>query len=108
MCGGVLSSMCVSLDCRNAAASAITPPVEVLRGTHKDLTFQFGPLPGSRLENVVAYEFELPGRFEPWPGRTHAVRRDPARPAARPATPRPPSRRPPPRAGPSSGLPARW
>ncbi len=49
-------------------------PVEVLRGTHKDLSFQFGPLPGFRLDNVVAYEFELPERFEPWPGRTRLER----------------------------------
>jgi hypothetical protein len=49
-------------------------PVEVLRGTHKDLTFQFGPLPGFRRDNVVAYEFELPERFEPWPGRTRVER----------------------------------
>jgi hypothetical protein len=48
--------------------------VEVLRGTHKDLTVQFGPLPGVRLDNVVAYEFELPERFEPWPGRTRLER----------------------------------
>jgi hypothetical protein len=49
-------------------------PVEVLRGTHKDLAFQFGPLPGFRLGDVVAYEFELPERFEPWPGRTRLER----------------------------------
>jgi hypothetical protein len=48
--------------------------VEVIRGTHKDLTFQFGPLPGYRLDNFVAYEFELPERFEPWPGRTRLER----------------------------------
>jgi uncharacterized protein DUF402 len=30
----------------------------------------FGPLPGVRHEGVVAYEFELPDSFEPWPGRT--------------------------------------
>ncbi|HEX5504524.1 MAG TPA: DUF402 domain-containing protein [Thermomicrobiales bacterium] len=49
-------------------------PVEVLRGTHEDLSFQFGPLPGFRLDNVVAYEFALPERFEPWPGRTRLER----------------------------------
>ena len=49
-------------------------PVEVLRGTHKDLSFHFGPLPGFRLDNVVTYEFELPERFEPWPGRTRLER----------------------------------
>lgn len=49
-------------------------PVEVLRGTHRDLAVRFGPLPGVRHENVVAYEFALPERFEPWPGRTRLER----------------------------------
>ena len=48
--------------------------VDVLRGTHKDLAFAFGPLPGFRLGSVVAYEWELPERFEPWPGRTRLER----------------------------------
>ena len=34
----------------------------------------FGPLPGVRDGNVVAYEFALPARFEPWPGRTRLER----------------------------------
>jgi hypothetical protein len=29
-----------------------------------------GPLPGVRADDTVAYEFRLPGRFDPWPGRT--------------------------------------
>lgn len=45
-------------------------PVEVIRGTHKHPSLRFGPLPGYRLDNVVAYEWELPARFEPWPGRS--------------------------------------
>lgn len=45
-------------------------PVEVVRGTWKDRELRFGPLPGYRLGNVLAYEWELPARFEPWPGRT--------------------------------------
>ena len=47
--------------------------VEVLRGAHgrEDL---FGPLPGFRVGEVVAYEFELPQRFVPWPGRTRLER----------------------------------
>lgn len=45
-------------------------PVEVLRGTHKNPELRFGPLPGRRLGDVVAYEWQLPARFEPWPGRT--------------------------------------
>lgn len=49
-------------------------PVEIMKGTHRDHAFTFGPLPGFRLENVVAYEFELPERFEPWPGRTRLER----------------------------------
>lgn len=49
---------------------ATPEPVEVLRGTWKDRGLRFGPLPGYRLDDVVAYEWELPARFEPWPGRT--------------------------------------
>lgn len=48
--------------------------VEVLRGAHRDSGSLFGPLPGLRLGDVVAYEFELPERFEPWPGRTRLER----------------------------------
>jgi hypothetical protein len=48
--------------------------VEVMRGTQRDLALQFGPLPGFRLGDVVAYEMELPERFEPWPGRTRLER----------------------------------
>lgn len=48
--------------------------IEVIRGTHRDLAFQFGPLPGFRFGDVVAYEFALPERFEPWPGRTRLER----------------------------------
>jgi hypothetical protein len=48
--------------------------VEVFRGTNRDHSIQFGPLPGFRLGNVVAYEFGLSERFEPWPGRTHLER----------------------------------
>jgi hypothetical protein len=53
---------------------AMSEPVEVIRGTHHDLEFAFGPLPGFRHGDVVAYEFELPVRFEPWPGRTRLER----------------------------------
>lgn len=52
---------------------AMIEPVEILRGKHKD-AFLFGPLPGMRDGDVVAYEFELPGRFAPWPGRTRLER----------------------------------
>lgn len=45
-------------------------PIEVLRGTWKEPGLRFGPLPGYQLGDVLAYEWELPARFEPWPGRT--------------------------------------
>jgi hypothetical protein len=44
--------------------------VEVWRGRHGDPDPLFGPLPGVRAGEVLAYEFELPDRFIPWPGRT--------------------------------------
>jgi hypothetical protein len=53
---------------------AAIEPVEVLRRKHHDPSPLFGPLPGVRLDNVVAYEFALPERFEPWPGRTRIER----------------------------------
>jgi hypothetical protein len=34
----------------------------------------FGPLPGVRSDDTLAYEFELPDRFTPWPGRTRLER----------------------------------
>ncbi len=43
--------------------------VEVMRGRHGQEGL-CGPLPGVRRAGVVAYEFELPDSFEPWPGRT--------------------------------------
>ena len=43
--------------------------VEVMRGRHAEAQL-FGPLPGARHGQVVAYEFQLPDSFEPWPGRT--------------------------------------
>ena len=48
---------------------ALSQPVEVMRGHHGQERL-FGPLPGVRHAKVVAYEFELPSSFEPWPGRT--------------------------------------
>lgn len=55
----------------------ITPtaqPVEIWRGTHSDPDNLFGPLPGLQIGDVVAYEFELPERFVPAPGRTRIER----------------------------------
>ncbi|MFI0352892.1 DUF402 domain-containing protein [Actinomadura sp. 9N407] len=48
--------------------------VEVWRGRHGDPDPLFGPLPGARLDDTLAYEFELPARFTPWPGRTRLER----------------------------------
>jgi uncharacterized protein DUF402 len=48
--------------------------VEVWRGGHREPKHLFGPLPGLRLGDVVAYEFELPERFVPAPGRTSVER----------------------------------
>jgi hypothetical protein len=44
--------------------------VEVWRGRHGDPGPLFGPLPGVRAGDVLAYEFQLAPRFTPWPGRT--------------------------------------
>jgi hypothetical protein len=44
--------------------------VKVWRGRHGDPVPLFGPLPGVRADDVLAYEFELSSQFTPWPGRT--------------------------------------
>lgn len=43
--------------------------IEVWRGAHGEPEL-FGPLPGVRDGDVLAYEFQLPDRFVPWPGGT--------------------------------------
>jgi Protein of unknown function (DUF402) len=48
--------------------------VEVWRGGHGDPEPLVGPLPGVRDGDTLAYEFQLPQRFEPWPGRTRLER----------------------------------
>jgi hypothetical protein len=48
--------------------------VEVWRGRHGDPVPLSGPLPGVRTDTALAYEFELPARFVPWPGRTRLER----------------------------------
>lgn len=48
--------------------------VQVWQGRFGDPVPLFGPLPGVREGDVVAYEFTLPARFEPWPGRTRLER----------------------------------
>ena len=49
-------------------------PVSVTRSSAKDPSFSFGPLPGLRDGDVLAYEFALPERFVPWPDRTNVDR----------------------------------
>jgi hypothetical protein len=44
--------------------------VEVWRGAYGDPVPPFGPLPGVRIGDTLAYEFQLPDRFVPWPGRS--------------------------------------
>ncbi|MFI7679748.1 DUF402 domain-containing protein [Actinophytocola sp. NPDC049390] len=44
--------------------------IEVWRGRHGDPVPLFGPLPGVRDGDEVAYEFRLPDSFVPWPGRS--------------------------------------
>src|SRR5690348_13955155 len=48
--------------------------VDVWRGRHGDPVPLFGPLPGVRAGDTLAYEFELQARFVPWPGRTRLER----------------------------------
>jgi hypothetical protein len=48
--------------------------VEVMRGGSDPERSLFGPLPGMRHDNVLAYEFELPEQFTPWPGRSRLER----------------------------------
>jgi uncharacterized protein DUF402 len=44
--------------------------IDVWRGRHGDPVPLFGPLPGVRSGDTLAYEFQLPARFTPWPGRS--------------------------------------
>jgi hypothetical protein len=48
--------------------------LKVWRGRHGDPEPLFGPLPAVRAGDVLAYEFELPAGFTPWPGRTRLDR----------------------------------
>ena len=43
--------------------------IEVWRGRHGDPEPLFGPLPGIRDGDTLAYEFQLSNVFDPWPGR---------------------------------------
>jgi hypothetical protein len=49
-------------------------PVSVFRGKFADPVPPFGPLPGVRIGDVLAYEFELPERFVPKPGHARLER----------------------------------
>lgn len=59
---------------RKVCVRPMVETVQVWRGSHREPENLFGPLPGLRDGDVVAYEFELPRRFEPWPGRTRLER----------------------------------
>lgn len=50
--------------------------IQVYLGTHKqgDPTL-FGPLPGRRLGDVIAFEMQAPPVFTPWPGRSRVERK---------------------------------
>lgn len=48
--------------------------ISVWRGKHGDPIPPLGPLPGLLDGDVLAYEFELPNNFRPWPGRTRFER----------------------------------
>lgn len=49
-------------------------PTKVWRGKHRDPDDLFGPLPAVRLGDTLAYEFELPDHFTPWPNHTRLQR----------------------------------
>lgn len=49
-------------------------PVEVWRGKYGDPVPLFGPLPGRRDGAALAYEFELPPAYQPWPDRDRLER----------------------------------
>jgi hypothetical protein len=48
--------------------------VQVWLGRHGDPEPLFGPLPGIRDGDTLAYEFELSADFVPWPGKTRLER----------------------------------
>lgn len=48
--------------------------VEVWRGRYGDPVPLLGPLPGVRVDDTLAYEFEIPARLASWPGRGRAER----------------------------------
>jgi len=48
--------------------------VEVWQGRHGDPVPLLGPLPGVRQDDTLAYEFGIPSRLVPWPGRSGLMR----------------------------------
>src|SRR5690349_13195622 len=48
--------------------------VEVWQGRHGDPVPLLGPLPGVRQDDTLAYEFGIPSRLVPWPGRSRLMR----------------------------------
>ena len=53
---------------------ALLDTVEVFRGKHGKPADLVGPFPGYRDGEALAYEFQLPQCFEPWPGRSRIDR----------------------------------
>jgi hypothetical protein len=53
---------------------AAMEPVVIWHGRYGDPVPLFGPLPGVRDGQAVAYEYALPARFEPRPGRNRLQR----------------------------------
>jgi len=50
----------------------VAEQVQVTRRKHATPDERFGPFSGYRIDDVVAYEFELYGGFEPRPGSSRA------------------------------------
>jgi len=48
--------------------------IEVWQGRHGDPVPLLGPLPGVRQDDTLAYEFGIPSRLVPWPGRSRLMR----------------------------------
>lgn len=55
---------------RRRGTNGFMEQIQVWRGAHGDPAPLFGPLPGIRLGDTLAYEFQLPDSFVPWPGST--------------------------------------
>ena len=70
-CGRRPSALPLALPATIDAVADRVERIEVYRGAHKDPNHRLvGPLPGVRLGNMAAYEFELSDAFTPWPGQS--------------------------------------